>query len=264
MKCKICGNAKGWMVVSTHDKPDKYEKWVGLSSICRSWVKCFKCGFLHQVRNYPLWQLEHIYKDGYRDPKFRGESIAEAFNRLYRVENSENEQRYIWFAMHVKYSDSKKILDIGSGIGLWPKLLHDAEYEVICIEENRSSIDFINQKLAIKCYRDNFLDLGKDKFDTVSLIHVLEHMEDPDQFLRKVRRKIRQGGYLFVEIPDAEEFDYLPIDHDEFNSCHVSFFDMPNLYRLLDRGGFRVTHLQKMRYEDRNLTRIMCLATNKS
>lgn len=257
-KCSICGNEK-FLTTHSYDKPDKYEDWMGISKVNRCWVRCLKCGFYLQIRNYDLSELESIYKDGYRDSEFRGESIEEAFNRIMQIENNENEDRYIWFAMNVRYSDAAKVLDIGSGIGVWPQILKTAEYDVTCVEENHHSIEFIKNKLELPC-----VDLPRagEDFDTVSMIHVLEHIENPDTFLQEARRHLRQGGFLFVEVPDAVEFEYLPDEHDEFNSCHVSFFNVDSLYRLLERNSFKVTNIRRTRSETRNVSRIMCLATN--
>jgi len=252
-RCVICGGNPRKTKFG-YTKPDKYEKWVGIENVKRLWVRC-ECGFYWQLRNYPLSRLEKIYVDGYRDPGFRGETIAEAYKRLRYIKESENEERYFWFASRLSFKKSRKVLDIGSGVGVWPAILKAADYEVTCVETNTDSIDFIYDHLGIKCYR-NLSNVG-GTFDTVSLIHVLEHIEDIDGFLKAVRKKLR--GYLFVEVPDSEEFELLDKDHDEFNSCHVNFFDMASLYRVLKRNGFKPFDASKVRYKSRGLTRLLML-----
>lgn len=260
VKCIICGKTSQWECLSVHDKPDKYERWVGIEDVSRSWFKC-DCGFVQQLRNYPLWQIERIYDDGYRDAEFRGESIEHAFERISNAKDSENEKRFFWFGLHRKYLDSCCVLDVGSGLGVWPALLKRAEYKVCCVEKNEVSKRFLHENLNLPCVDD--LDETTGEYDVVSLIHVLEHIERPDSFLKKVKKRIRKGGAVFIELPDAIEFDHLPLDHDEFNSCHVAFYNIDSLYRLLDRNGFYVTDMHRVHYEGRNLYRIMCLATNK-
>jgi 2-polyprenyl-3-methyl-5-hydroxy-6-metoxy-1,4-benzoquinol methylase len=259
-RCLICGNGGGWLSLRSYSKPDKYEKWVGIEKVSRVWAKCLKCGFIHQFRNYDLSELEKIYRSGYRHPKFRGETIGQAYDRVVGLKDSENENRYLWFASKFHYGEFKSILDIGSGLGVWPKLLQVAEFDVTCIEANRFSKKFISEELEIPCY---YRYPGKKKYDIITLVHVLEHIQEPDSFLQDVKKHIRPEGKLFIEVPDAMEFEYLDKEHDEFNSCHCFFYDMPSLHRLLDRNGFMVTDLHRMRYEQRNLSRIMCLATNK-
>ncbi len=259
-KCLICGNADGYITVHQYSVPDKYEQWMGIQSINRSWVRCIDCGFYRQLRNYDISKLEKIYKRGYREKKFRGETIEEAFNRINHIANSENEKRYIWFAMHSTHKDTCKILDVGSGIGVFPYALKVADYDVQCVEENEISVDFIFEKLGLACYRG--IEHANGLFDALSLIHVLEHIENPIKFLKIAKAKIKSGGYIFIEVPDSSEFNYLDKNHDEFNSCHTVFYDMGSLYSVLNLAGFEVKDMHIEKTTDRELTRIMCIATN--
>jgi hypothetical protein len=143
----VCGGQPGKTTFG-YRTPDKYEKWVGLKNVKRLWVKCKKCGFYWQLRNYPLSNLEKIYKTGYRSKDFRGESIEHAYYRIRNAPYSENEKRFFWFGYHAPYKKAKKVLDIGSGIGVWPALLKNAEYDVTCVEENQDSVDFISSELG--------------------------------------------------------------------------------------------------------------------
>jgi len=53
------------------------------------------------------------------------------------------------------------------------------------------------------------------EFDFISLVHVLEHVPEPLPFLNVLRRKLRPGGLLFVEVPDHTQnpFDLVIVDH---------------------------------------------------
>jgi trans-aconitate methyltransferase len=52
-------------------------------------------------------------------------------------------------------------------------------------------------------------------FDMVSLIHVLEHIPDPRTMLGALRGKIKDGGWLLIQVPDCSQnaFDLLVVDH---------------------------------------------------
>lgn len=262
MSCPLCKQVTPGQIILDEEflyrEPDKYESYMGINEIVRSWCRCWNCGVRYQTRNYPIEKLEGIYKKGYRDKEFRGESIEEAFDRISQ-NSSENENRFLWFGYNTKYEDTKNVLDIGSGLGIWPDILKTAGYNVSCVEENEKSVDFIFKRLNITCHNSVY---PKKEFDVISLIHVLEHIERPDEFLKTTRQYLRKDGYLFVEVPDAIEFEYLPPDHDEFNSCHVVFYDVINLCKVLERNGFSVKHLTRKYYQERKLSRILILATN--
>ena len=250
MKCYLCG-CQIFEVVLDYNEPDKYEKWMGIENVSRQWCQCVDCGFIQSHRNYDLSQLEKIYKKGYRAVSFRGQTIKEAFDWLMKLpfDKSENRQRCEWLAY---YTDKGTILDIGSGLGVFPVVMKSMGYGVECVEENEDSLKFIGG-LGFPVHKK----VPKKDYDTVSLIHVLEHIEDPEPFLRGLKSNMRK--HLFVEVPDVAEFDYLDKDHDEFNSCHVSFFDKESLMTLLEKSGYMVKEMVSKFYKDRTLSRIMAL-----
>ena len=170
---------------------------------------------------------------------------------------SENVARYVWFASHIKYKESRNVLDIGSGLGVWPAILSDAEYDVTCVDMNELSAEFISDTLEMPCYYN--LEDATGEFDVVSLIHVLEHITDLSGFLKQVRKRLRVGGKLFVEVPDSVGFGSQPKEHDDFNSCHVWSFNISHLANVLGSNGFRVVATRCIEYSGRGLSRILML-----
>lgn len=254
MACIICGSLNNTKKVWDYFEPDKYEKYVGIDRIKRRWQQCGGCGIYRQYRNYKIEILSEIYKHGYRDKKFRGETIENAFNRimLMPLETSENKQRVEWLKDVLPMTEGT-MLDVGSGIGVFPFLMKD-EWDVTCVEENADSILFINSKLGMPCVEQ----VKEEKFDLVTLVHVLEHIEDLPDFLAKIYKHAHE--FLFVEVPDADEFIYLPRTHDEFNSCHEWFFTMPTLVKLLEDNGFTVLDATRKYYGERQLSRLLVFA----
>lgn len=77
------------------------------------------------------------------------------------------------------------------------------------------------------------------KFDLVSMVHSLEHFEDPHRTLRDVGAIMRADGILFVEVVNVEEnpFDILVADH-------ILHFGPSTLRRLAERAGFEIVALE--------------------
>jgi hypothetical protein len=254
MACLICGGNNAQEEVFEYHVADKYEAYMHIGSVWRKWWVCKNCGHYHQTRNYELKRLEEIYQHGYRAMAFREEGIEDAYERIMGIpwSQSENKQRADWFAL---YTHHESTLDIGSGIGVFPAALKEFGYTVECVEENKLSRDFISEKLNMLCW-DSIPD---SKYWNVSLVHVLEHIEEPDAFLQKIKPVCKR--HLFIEVPDAREFAYLPKEHDEFNSCHLWFFTLQNLITLIERNGFTVVEASRKFYPQRKLSRILVLAT---
>lgn len=240
--------------------PDRYQELIGIKKDVRTWYTCNTCGVMWQTNCLTESTLKDIYSH-YRDTVFRGLSIAEIFAKVDSLppQESENQYRYRWFSSHLDVPGS--ILDVGSGFGIWPSILKQFYWEVTCIEPNPDSAKFIREELKIPCYNGFDLDGITGRFDVVSVIHVLEHIMRPERFLNLVKSALRPKGRVFIEVPDSTEFNSLPGDHDEFNSTHLYFYDVPSLYRLL-KQFFNVTDIHRVHYESRGLHRILALCRN--
>jgi hypothetical protein len=79
------------------------------------------------------------------------------------------------------------------------------------------------------------LEHGNETFDVVSLIHCLEHIRNPSQYLERARRYIGPIGILLIEVPDAElnPFDLVVADH-------ASHFSKKALASIVETAGYEV------------------------
>ena len=254
MKCIICDNEK-WEEIYLYTTPDKYEKYMGIENVDRDWARCVECGHYQQERNYPLAELEKIYEDGYRSFDFRGETIEQAYNKVMAIPDNENSQRCEWFIDNI--GEVQTILDFGSGLGVFPEYLSNRGYDVDCVEANKHSKEFIEFNLKIPCYDK----MPVMEYDAITLVHVLEHFENPKGFLIGLKKNLNKNGKLFIEVPDAAEFEHLDKNHDEFNSCHCHFFDGLSLNTLLVDCGYEITAMAEMEYKGRNLKRLLTICS---
>ena len=79
-----------------------------------------------------------------------------------------------------------------------------------------------------------------DRFDLITIFHVLEHVSDPGDFLKQVARLLKPEGILMVQVPNVVEnpFDLLIFDH-------LSHFLPQTLERILVRSGLSVRRVQR-------------------
>jgi len=239
---------------------DKYQKLIQHTGN-RTWKRCTNCGLYTQHHNLSDTNLKHIY-ESYRNREIRIEKVKDTFKKITSLppSQSENMYRWSWFASQVDSNNYDTVLDIGSGLGVWPYLLTKAGYIVTCVEPNRDSAKFINDELKIPCTCAFFNPRQYGTFDIVTIIHVLEHMRDPVKFLRDIKRyNLSTTGLLFIEVPDDCEIDDLNWDHDEYNSCHHFMFNLTTLSTLVEKIGLSIKSNHIKHHKLRNLTRLMVL-----
>lgn len=73
-------------------------------------------------------------------------------------------------------------------------------------------------------------------FDTALCTEVLEHIPDPEAFLRQTCRALRPGGRLVMTVPFAARWHFIPYDYWRYTPS--------SLDRLLTRAGFVDIHVQ--------------------
>jgi hypothetical protein len=81
---------------------------------------------------------------------------------------------------------------------------------------------------------------GGERFDLILMASVLEHLRDLERTLTELRGLLREGGSIWVEVPDAARFaDYVLSPFQQFSLEHINFFTTQTLERLMARAGFR-------------------------
>jgi 2-polyprenyl-3-methyl-5-hydroxy-6-metoxy-1,4-benzoquinol methylase len=97
------------------------------------------------------------------------------------------------------------VVDIGCGVGRWCRVAAKYAQSVVGIDFNRDLIKTA-KKLTTEPnveYKvgDVTTDLDDTRFDVMLLLHVIEHIDDADEFLESLKKV---GNRLIVEVPDFE------------------------------------------------------------
>ena len=111
-----------------------------------------------------------------------------------------------------KYSPSKgKLLDVGCGTGDFLRTCQADGWEVSGIEPNPQAQNIAREKLPgksqlFKEIDDLILD-GSQKFNVISLWHVLEHIPNLLEFIDKLKSLLKPDGLLIIAVPNFKSFD---------------------------------------------------------
>jgi SAM-dependent methyltransferase len=122
-------------------------------------------------------------------------------------------------------------LDVGCGTGLFQAHLREkhgieargVDLNLAALRQNRSG------RSHVFCYDINDRDPGlKEAFDIISLLDVLEHIEDEDGFLLSLLFHLRPGGRLIGNVPAFNRF-YSRYDKVAGHQRRYSFRDLERL-----------------------------------
>jgi len=248
----MCGG-EYFKQVFWYTTPDRYESALGITDSTRGWFQCCRCRFYQQWHSYDSDILQDIYSEAYWDKSMRNETPKEAAHRVLSLplHKQDNWYRGMYITRHCQF---ETVADVGAGLGLLSRELKRTGKIVDAVEQNTPARKWIRE-LGIRAYRS----LPEKTYDLVILSHVLEHVRDAETFLGTLREHLNPQGSIFIEVPDAISFKRLPPEHDDFNSCHLVFYDTASMYRLLDFCGYELEHLARV-HNGRKLSRLVIIA----
>jgi 2-polyprenyl-3-methyl-5-hydroxy-6-metoxy-1,4-benzoquinol methylase len=189
------------------------------------------------------------------------EEIAENYHLKNNVpdmfiENICQEFEFEWIQTEIQESD--KILDLGYGDGLFLEFLKNHK-DLTIIEGSQKLCDKAVEKARLlnssaEIVYSFFEEFEPDgKYDVIIASHVLEHVENPEILLRKVREWLAPTGKLIAVVPNAESFhrklgvilnlqkeldDLSPRDHAV---GHLRVFTLKTLTDLIYNCGFKIS-----------------------
>lgn len=170
------------------------------------------------------------------------------------------------------YQGHGRALDIGCGNGHYMMFLKELGWDAAGFDVTDNLAEPV-RKAGIPIFTGS-IDVLQDRegsFDLITMWHVLEHLHNPAEDLRRVRRLLAGGGTLLIEVPNSDSVTAKLFRADWFQwdlPRHLSHFTPISLRRMLEEAGFRVksiTHLRKttlpntLRYwlESRNRTGLL-------
>ena len=83
-----------------------------------------------------------------------------------------------------------------------------------------------------------FLARSRERYDLISMAHVLEHLPDPVEYLAHLRTtRLTPDGYLLIEVPNLYA-------HDCFETAHMVSYSANTLSQTLQKAGFTLSAIK--------------------
>ena len=82
--------------------------------------------------------------------------------------------------------------------------------------------------------------------------------------MTEVAQDLAPGGYVYLEVPDIRDFEFLPPDHDRFLMQHLSIFSDKTLTRTCKKAEYNVLEIdsQTTLRSKRNLVALLQSSAN--
>ena len=147
-----------------------------------------------------------------------------------------------------------RILDIGCAIGTALIVARERGWEGTGIELSQASVEIAKRKgLRIISIPIESGDLDGERFDLITMGHVLEHIAAVDPFFLKISLILRSKGLLYISVPNVKAWQFYFKRQNytwTFHDDHLIHFSVTTLARLIRKFGFKVVEIYTSRWRD--------------
>ena len=204
--------------------------------------KCKKCGL---VRPHPLPYHDDDKLDIYDNPK----NIRYYNEKEKKIEEDSFEYKYYfkYFLPFIQLIDKYKIggksLDIGCGAGHLLKLLAEKGFDSEGLDVSKKLIDALKNKFKVYCCDINNKNLKDNSYNLITANQVLEHIENPEIFVRRLNQLLVKGCYAIIAVPYLKGLvpnilrtKWYGLGYGQ----HLNFFSKKSLKIMFERNGFEI------------------------
>jgi 2-polyprenyl-3-methyl-5-hydroxy-6-metoxy-1,4-benzoquinol methylase len=188
--------------------------------------QCQECRliFLHPIPNPE--ELNHYYKTVW--------TTSEETSIVYQIQA---EERVRYLKNHITIPPNAKILDIGTGHGLLYEALSQNGFPDLVFyatDPNPENLARLRKK-GIRAFSD-IREIKDRDFDLIFVCSVLEHIGEPVQFLLSVKEYFKNGGYMFLDLPERDD------TFKQILEPHVTVYTIESLKNLVKKTQFSIIH----------------------
>ena len=234
--CYSCGSARSTpFLVAEDDLTGKAGKF--------PFVLCAECGLAYQSPRLDVMKIKEFYGDEYiahrkqRNWGLLGRFVERAMQRL-------DTNKVAIVRRYAGLHPGGEILDIGCGAGTFLNRVR-ARYGL-----RPAGVDFIDlrhlpgfEHIEFHCGLFYDLDVGRDRFDVISMWHFLEHDYDPKRSLAQARSALKPEGRLVIEVPRLDSLSFR-LFRERWPGLqapqHTVLFTRETLLREVEKAGLEI------------------------
>ena len=221
--CPVCTSEKYTLVFHDHNRREGYSELEG------DYVECSLC-HMHYLTNIPSF-----------------EEMGGKYEDIYVLPDTEILRSRL---VNQPISHHKKILDIGCNHGLQLIPYYNNGWDVYGIDLNEKAIIDIKKIFPQKNFILSTIEDAPFEdwyFQKIQTFHVLEHVYEPYDFLRKCHTLLEEGGDLEIRIPNGGSLEmriWWKYASQSWVPFHINLFDPKTIDIILKKIWFTAIRIK--------------------
>ena len=204
-------------------------------------IQCNKCSLIYLDKDsftlpsdfyeaeYHQTYLTHVEPDALNPDKYYQKMLKSTKIWADRMKNILN--------------GSEVVLDVGCSTGHFIKLIESKAKTVFGHEISKKEVQFCKDKLGLNVDSIPLSErFEKNTFDYITLIFVLEHIDNPIQFLKDLSQFLKPSGKIIILVPNANDALinlYNIPKFNEFYYCieHLYYYTPETINMVFEKVG---------------------------
>jgi SAM-dependent methyltransferase len=246
MKCPACGEAGVRVLFRGADRL------YGTTDRQFEVAECTSCGLLRLEPAPGPEELPRYYPDEYwyAPRKDAASELEEAYRRFVLRDHV----NFVLRAL-ADSGEAGPVVDVGCGGGLFLGMLRERGFLVLGLDNSQAAAKAAWTQHRVTVIRGDLANspIARESCAAVTMFHVLEHLYDPDSYLRSARELLLPGGRLIVQVPNASSWQFLMFG-ERWNGLdiprHLVNYRDRDLDRLVERCGFEIVRRKHFSLRD--------------
>ena len=234
--CLTCGTTTSTFFIAAEDdltgRPGRF-----------TFVRCATCGLVYQEPRLTLEAVKPYYDTEYiaHQESRRWGILAPLFSAAM---GSLDRAKLRLVGRNTALNATSSVLDVGCGSGSFLQRVRRQT------GAGAAGVDFVDLSArpefdGVEFHHGLFCDqeVGRDRFDLITMWHFLEHDYEPRRSLAHARAALKAGGTLLVEVPRLDSLSFRLFGNRWPGlqaPQHTALYDREHLLDLVRREGFTV------------------------
>ena len=144
----------------------------------------------------------------------------------------------------------KTLLDIGAGTGDFLQECLQNNWEAFGVEPNLKAREIAKNKNVI--LEKDLSFFANQKFDVITLWHVLEHIENLEIYIQTLKNQLNENGTLLIAVPNHKSFD--AAYYGKYWAAydvprHLWHFSQTSIQKIFEHISMKVVKVLPMKFD---------------
>ena len=204
-------------------------------------LQCENCKLVMLKKKLKFKEVIDLYKNNY----FNNYTNNSGYSSYHSMEKSLRKN----FKKRVKKIISQmgkniNLLDVGAGYGFFVDECLKENIRAEGLEISKEALIYSRKKLKIKMHEGIIEEFKPSKkYDVITLWDVIEHIYDPNRFLKIINNSLRKNGFIFLSTGDIDSL-LAKISGSKWHLFnlpeHSYFYSKKTIEKILNKNGFQV------------------------